>query len=280
MSTTARMLTVVTGADSKYARCLWQMLRSAERIGLEKRHRFVAFDLGIGASDLRRLGRRFPWCLLRAGGLDRLPAHASLESRTYAWKPLLMHRVAGEFGGCLLWLDSATLFQADFDEVLGALSLYGTYTLAGQSPLQERCNPEVWSSMEAPLEILDQPERVAGVVGIDYNHVGARRVLDLWAQTALDPKHWRPLSRRHNPEQAILSILLHTAVLKGGLSLNPGEVDIGSPTPVRFLSTRNKVPTWMPRMLDPLVRCYYAAYKAADQAMIRVRRFKSERAGG
>jgi hypothetical protein len=280
MSTTAQMLTVVTGADSRYARCLWQMLRSAERHRLEKRHRFVAFDLGLGESNRSVLERRFPWCLMRAAGPDRLPPHASIASRTYAWKPIVLHRAAGEFGGCLLWLDSATLFHGGLDEVLTVLGRFGTYTLSGQSQLQERCEPEVWSSMGAPLEILDRPERVAGVVGIDYDHQAGRRILDRWVEAALDPRHWRPISTRHMPEQAILSILLHTDALKGELALNPDEVDISSASPVRFISTRNKVPLWMPRILDPLVRGYYAAYKTADRPMIRLRRFKAERIDG
>lgn len=273
-------LTIVTGASAAYGRCLWQMLHSAVRRGLPGRHRFVAFDLGLAARQHTLLARDFPWCEWRRLDFASLPAHVAVSQRTYAWKPLALQVAATEFGGAVLWLDSATLFRSSLDPFLAELCRHPVYTLAGQSQLQARCDPEVWTAAGAPLEILDQPERAAGVIGFDTRQPVARRLLEAWRDLALDPRVWRPLSARHKPEQALLSILLLRAVRAGELTLNPGEIDIGCPAPVRWLSSRNKVPTWLPRWTDPGARLHYSLYKAVDRLVLRLRRFKSARVNG
>ncbi|HTZ21965.1 MAG TPA: hypothetical protein VMC06_13860 [Opitutaceae bacterium] len=280
MTTTAPQFTVVTGASAGYGRCLWQFLRSAERRRLPAGHRFIAYDLGLAPQQRAALGHRFPWCQWRELPFAALPAHVAPGQRTYAWKPLAVHATAREFGGLVLWLDSATLFRTSLDEPLAMVRRYGVYTLAGQTALQGRCDPEIWRAMSAPLEILHRPERAAGVIGLDYTQPVARDLLDQWCALALEPRFWRPLSARHRPEQALWSILIYQAAARGELELNPGEIDISSPDPVRWLSTRNKVPAWCPTLVDPLVCAYYASYKFADRLVLRGRRFWNQRVAG
>ena len=280
MTNASSGFTVVTGASVRYGRCLWQFLRSAERRCLPAGHRFVAYNLGLSPEQQAALGRRFPWCQWRELPFASLPAHVAPEQRTYAWKPLALHATAREFGGQLLWLDSATLFRGSLDDPLAAVRRYGVYTLAGQTALQGRCDPAIWRAMAAPLEILHLPERAAGVIGLDYGQPVARDLLDQWRTLALEPRHWRPLSGRHRPEQALLSLLIYQAVARGELELNPGEIDISSSNPVRWLSTRNKVPTWCPTLADPFVRAYYASTKLADRIALRGRQFWQRRVAG
>ena len=272
--------TVVTAADGPYHRCLWQMLRSAERQGLPAVHRFVAWDLGLTPQQREKIAGDFPWCQWRTLDFAALPPHVPPAARTYAWKPIVLHATAQEFGGQLLWLDSATLFRTSLAEPLAAVDRYGLYTLAGQTALQERCDPEIWREMAAPLEILHLPEHAAGVIGLDYDHPIARALLDQWRGLALEPRFWRPPSARHRPDQALWSILIYQAVTRGELELNPGEIDISSPHPVRWLSTRNKVPAGCPTYANPFIRAYYAGYKLADRLVLRGRRFWNKRVAG
>jgi hypothetical protein len=272
--------TVVTAADGPYHRCLWQMLRSAGRQGLPAAHWFVAWDLGLTSRQREKIAGDFPWCQWRTLDLAALPPHVPPAARTYAWKPIVLHATAQEFGGRLLWLDSATLFRTSLVEPLAAVDHYGVYTLAGQTALQGRCDPEIWREMAAPTELLHLPERAAGVIGLDYDQPFARALLDRWRGLALELRFWRPLSGRHRPEQALLSLLIYQAVARGELELNPGEIDISSPCPVRWLSTRNKVPAGCPTFADPLVRAYYASAKFADRLALRGRRFWEKRVAG
>jgi len=47
---------------------------------------------------------------------------------------------------------------------------------------------------------------------------------------------------------------------------------------VRWVSTRNVVPTWIPLTADPLVRSFYATYKHVDRMLLRVR-YRTSSAG-
>lgn len=276
---TAAGVTLVTGASAPYARTLWQFLRSAER-HLRPCPRLVVFDLGLEPAWRTRLARRFPSVLWREPAFAALPAHARPSARTYAWKPAVIHAAAAEFGGLVVWLDSATVCTGPIDALLAGIARDGVFTLAGQSALQDRCDPAVWSAFGAPLEHLDRPERPAGVIGFDLARPAARALLDDWRAAVDRPELWRPLDRRHRPEQALLSLLLYRYADAGRLTVGTEPIDISCAAPVRWLSTRNKVSNRVPVAADPLVRAGYAAAKAADRLALRAKDWWRRRAGG
>lgn len=276
----APTFTIVTGADARFERCLWQLLRSAQRLRLQARHAFVAYDLGLSQRGRGTIARLFPWCLIRRLDASSLPPHAAVSRATFAWKPLALHQAALEFGGLLLWIDSACILRSSLDAVALQVRRYGVYTLAGQSQLQEHCDPQVREAAGAPAEILHERERVGGVVGFDWGNPLAQQILAEWGAMAGDARFWRAASERHKPDQALLSILVLKEAQRGRLVLSPGEVDISSASPVRWLTTRNKVPRWMPLWADPLVRLYYSGYKWADRVLIRLKRWKARSVDG
>ncbi len=280
VTTSSDALAVVTAASALYGRTLWQFFRSAERHGVPARHPVLAFDLGLAPADRRRLERDFPW--VRWLDAPDLPPHAAVAARTYAWKPVVIAAAAHvqPAPARLLWLDSATLLQDTLDEVDAAIREYGVYTLAGQSALQDRCEPGIWSRLRAPLEILHRPERAAGVVGFDLRQPAAAALLAEWRGCADDPTCWHPLNARHRPEQALLSLLIYRAEREGRLRVNPGEIDISCAAPVRWLTTRNKVAPAVPTAADPAVRLAYAVAKRADRAALRLRAAKQRRVDG
>lgn len=268
-------LTVVSGASAGYFRCIDRFLASALRHRLPQRHRVIVYDLGLTAGQRRELERLHPWCEWRAFDYSRHPPHVRLEAGHYAWKPIIVADLLEELGNQVLWLDSATLLHANLDEVRAALTRHGTYTLAGQAPIGERCDPLTLAALSPPPEILDRPERVAGVVGFDARHPVAAGLARTWRQHALTksliaPR--QPRLRQHNPEQALLSILLLSAELRGELTLNAGEIDISSTRPARWLSSRHKVSDRLPRRADLPMRLASGFYKRLDRLYLRWRR--------
>jgi len=270
-------LTVVTGADQSFARCLYQFLLSAERRHLPRRHRFIAYDLGLEPATRLDLERRFTWCAFRPFDFTQYPAHVAVARRTYAWKPMIVAEVAEQSDGLVLWLDSATLFRGDLDEVIATLRHHGTYSLKGQSTLSERCDPRVLQALSVPAGDLRLPERVGGVLGVDPGHPGAHRLVTIWRAHALIERHILPRTPGHNADQSLLGILLYRLQRAGALVLNDDEIDISSRAPVRWMTSRNRVPTWLPRWADPFARAYFAIYKTLDRWNLSYRHWRGTR---
>lgn len=277
-------LTIVTAADQKYWRSLYQFLRSAARKGLPRQHQFVVYDLGLDAKTLATLQRRFTWAEFRRFSFERHPPHVALERKTYAWKPLVIAEAMEAFGGRVLWLDSATIFKTkDLDEVLAGLARDGVYVLKGDAALAKRCDPLTLAALEVPLEFLDKRERPAGVIGLDTARPAVRALINEWCAHALIEAHIYPRIPQlpwHNPEQALLSILLFKHEAAGEIGLSDGEIDICSHHPVRWMSSRNKVPVWMPTWADLLPRLYYFFYKTGDRIWLRLQHWNKTRLDG
>jgi hypothetical protein len=277
------MLSVVTAADHPYWRCLWQLLLSAERRGAHRHHRFVAYDLGLGEEPLAELVRRFSWCEFRPFDFAAHPPHVAMRHRNLAWKPCIIDALLDETGGAVLWLDSATILKTDLRAVERQIRAEGVLALRGQSPLGARSHPATLGALGAPLEILDRPERAAGAVGFDPAHAAARRIVRDWRRWALRPEVIAPADPYfpgHRYDQAIVSALLLMAEFRGEITLTGDEIDISSAAPMRWMSSRNKLPPSFPRRLDRLARLYYAAWKLGDRRLIALERWKRTRLWG
>jgi len=262
-------LTILTAADEAYWRCLWQFLRSARRMGIEGQARVVAYDLGLEAQTLARLKESFAWVEFRTFNFVQYPPHAALVSRTYAWKPMLVAQGAREYGGEILWLDCAALFQTrSLGDLRSSLARDGTYVLKGASALELRCNAFTLDALGVPDEDRKRVERPATIIGFDTRRVAVRELIAEWQAHSLVPERIAPRTAGHNPEQALLSILLFKYERAGGIGLSEGEIDISSASPVGWITTRNKVPNWVPVWADWAPRLYYFLYKRLDQAWL------------
>ncbi len=273
---------MLTAADRRYWRCLYQFLLGAERRKLHTAHGFVAYDLGLGAERRGLLEKRFAWCRFRPFDFAAYPPHIGRDLRDTAWKPMLIAQAMECDGGILLWLDSATVIKAPLDEVIGEIRRRGVYALKGQAALGRRCDRAVLDRLEFPLELRSLPEHVSGVLGLDTAKPAARRLVDAWRGLALVEEHLgrRRFDGSHMVDQALLSVALYRMQAAGEITLGYEEIDISSASPVRWMSSRNKVPEWLPRWLDPAARAYYATYKVLDRAWIRLERWYSRRVNG
>ena len=276
------MLTVVTAASETYRRSLYQFLRSIARRDDPARHRIVAWDLGLSAASRSEIERAFPWCVMRTFENAAWPAHAAADAGTYAWKPIAVAATAEEFGGLILWLDSATIMKGPFDPLISIIERIGTVSLQGQARLDERCEAAVLEALEVPPEAREKPERVAGVVGFDTERPEMMHLIGEWRRLALDAELIAPSHRtieRHMYDQALLGCLLLGAETRGEITLNTEDVDISSPNPMHWLTTRNKIPTDRPLWTLPLYGLWHDSYKTIDQALHRWHRRQAPTAG-
>uniref|UniRef100_UPI003BAC1791 glucosamine inositolphosphorylceramide transferase family protein n=1 Tax=Stappia sp. TaxID=1870903 RepID=UPI003BAC1791 len=270
-------LTVVTGADARFARTLYRFLASLERHRGDAVARVLVVDLGLAPGDRERIARRFPFAAIVPFPFHAHPPHVAVSSGTFAWKPLAILEAARRFGGKVFWFDSATLLHAGLDEPLSTLGRTGLYTLKGQSNLAQRCEPRVLGHLGVEPAFLDRQIRLGGLVGFDWDHPGAREVLEDWARLALDGEAFRPASTTHNADQSVLTVLLLRAEAAGKVELGDEDVDISSPRPIRWASTRNKIDARRPTWTDPLQGLWYRAYKAGDRINLRWQDFYRRR---
>jgi hypothetical protein len=280
---------IVTAADQRFWRSLYQFLRSAERQGLFDRYRVIAYDLGLSPDTRASLQRRFGLCEFRRFDFSAHPPHVAMARGTYAWKPVIVSDLAEEFGGAfILWFDSATILKSDLAEVLADIRRRGVHVLKGFDLLLESCNPLTLQALDAPLDYMYRRTRPAGYVGLDTSQNNARKLVRLWREHALIESHiaptgpvepW-PRNRWHRYDQSLLTILLNRMADAGEVDLTDDEMDMSSPHPVKWMTTRNKVWPFMPRWTDPLLNACWSVGKAVDIGYRRVARVYTTRLRG
>lgn len=279
----APLVTVLTGADQKFARTLWQFLKSAERAGLQHRHRWIAYDLGLSAGILKSLTARFAWCTFKPFDFALWPAHLQMRQQNYAWKPVLVAQEVLAGQGVVLWFDCATLFKGALDEAIQSVRRWGLWYLRGQTPLYRHADARALDAMQVPPEVRHLRECVSGALGFDASHSAARRIALEWQGFALQAAIIAPPGASlstHKYDQALLSGVLFKAVKAGEIPLSMAEIDISSTGPVRWMASRNKVAPWVPVWADLAVRAVYRATKALDRHWLRLSRGASTRLGG
>ena len=247
------------------------MLLSAER---HARHcTIVVFDLGLSQTDRYVLSRRFPLARVQRFDFRAYPAHVARVD-TCAWKPVVIDETIRRRGESVLWLDAATIIHGPLEEAFAAIARDGVLTLVGRSPVVRWCHPRTLDLMNVPEEDRQKSCRIGGVVGFDGDNAIVRSLVASWRDAALNPGILDPPGAHrgnHRWDQALLTNLLYAFEREHGLVLQDDEVDISSIHPVRWVSTRNVVPTWIPLTADPLVRAFYATYKHVDRMLLRVR---------
>ncbi len=242
----------------------------------------TAGDLGLSATTRARLAAEFPWCQWVEFEFSAHPPHvAQLEN--YAWKPLLIDQVFQAGESDVLWLDSASLIHGSLEPVRVQLASSGFYTLCNQATIRECTDARVLATLDVAPAAQDAAMLAGGVVGFSRTSAVAQAALGEWKKFALRPEAVAPpppRHRRHRFDQSLLSIILQRRALAGELQLTPQAIDVSAANPVRWVSSRNKIPASFPTWLDPLARAGYRARKAADRQVIRFRTFRNTRLAG
>ena len=273
---------VLSAADSRYFRSLWQFLLSAERPGLFRLCTWRIYDLGLQLQQLQRLRRRFQWCEFITFEFSRYPGHVALEAHSYAWKPIIIAENLLTAVTPVFWFDSATILHTRLETPLSIVLKNGIWALKSQSPLYRKCDPRVLASLNVPTTVLHLPERAAGALGFDPGHSASFQLAMDWKRHALVKEHILPENAAsfHKQDQAVFNCLLLKAVAEATLTLTDDEIDISSARPAKDVTTRNNVSPKVPVWADSLVRFSFAVYKKTDQLSYRWKQFSASRLGG
>jgi hypothetical protein len=274
-SESTAVTTIVTAADHRYARSLAQLLLSAGRHAPS--HDIVAFDLGLSPRDRRILAHRFSSVRVEPFDFAAHPQHVA-RLHTCAWKPILIDQTIRQRSGLVLWLDAATIIRAPLDAAFDLIARDGLLTLTGQSPVARWCHPRTLDLMQVPEADRRRRCRIGGVLGFAGDNALARDLVRRWREAALNPEILGPPGAHrgnHRWDQSLLTNLLYAFQRDYGLVLRDDEVDISSMRPVRWVATRNSVPSWIPLALDPAVRAFYAMYKSIDRVVLRLRQLST-----
>jgi hypothetical protein len=182
------MITLVTAANENYKNCLRQLLRSVKKRCDLAEVRVVIFDLGLLPDTRTKITEKYSWAQFRTFIYEKYPPHVVLENRNYAWKPLVVFETVQEFGGIILWMDSANILKGPLDPMMARIKQDGILCLKGQSPLAERCEPAVLDALNVSDKIRIQPERFAGLIGFNTDNPTVAALLEEWQALALQPE--------------------------------------------------------------------------------------------
>lgn len=270
----------VTAADQLYSRSVAQLLLSAERHGAHRTYRWITYDLGFAVDTRNRLEKRFPWCDWRRVPFEDLPPHYQPKLRAYAWKPWAIWQVVKNADTLVLSIDSAAVIKGDLSDIFDWTRKHGVYMTRGREIMRHRCEPVVMEALNYPRELDSLRERVANVVCFDPTNPLAKQIVQDWEKHSRTPDLLLPAEKTveiHMSDQALLNCLLLPHVASGEIKLPDADMDISAGNPIKMLSTRNKLPPWLPLWADPLGRAYYWTYKAIDQALWRYKDRKATR---
>jgi hypothetical protein len=273
---------VLSAADCRYFRSLWQFLLSAKRTGLFRACAWRIYDLGLHQRQLERLRRRFQWCEFIKFDFSQYPEHVDLASNSYAWKPIIIADNVTTAVAPVFWFDSATILHTKLECPLAIVAKNGIWALKSKSPLYAKCDPSVMDALEVPIVVRHLSERAAGALGFDPGHAAAVQLAVDWKHHALVREHIVPKNAAsfHKQDQAVFNCLLLKAAAEGTIILTDDEVDISSARPTKDITTRNVVDPSVPIWADPLVRLIFLAYKKADQLNHQWKQFSGGRLGG
>jgi hypothetical protein len=268
----------ISAASADYFRSLVQLASSLERTQPRGAIRCIAYDLGFEASQRRFFQRRFRGWDLRSFDFTRYPPHVRIRERlvnTNAWKPVIIHEVLASAQAPVLWLDSATVVLDSLLPVFLQVERTGLYTpFGGASSVAELTHPATLEALGTPEWVGAQRQRASGVFGASPQSAPVRELVTAWARACLDERIVVPPGadhRAHRFDQSVLNALLYPAATRDGLTLTDDEIDVSSARPTPLYRTRNKVRRWMPLAADPLLRAYFASYRAIDVALHRLR---------
>lgn len=271
-------LTLVSGADHKFFRSLWQFCKSVIRHRIHRDNRIILYDLGLLPRQRRLLDQTvspFAHFEVRAFPAEHYPAFVHVRAGTYAWKPVIVSNVLEEVKGPVLWLDSATIILNGLHPVAEALDRFGVYVpISGSGTLKKWIHPQTLAYLRVPPEFLHKRNRAGGVCGFHYRNPAVRQLVDQWRRLALIKECIAPEGatvKNHRFDQALLTILLYQYQDACGLWLTSDEVDISSVHPVSFLSVGNKISNRIPLYLDGPVRWYFMARRHLDILTLKIR---------
>ncbi len=262
---------ILTAADHRYFRTVWQLLKSFERHRPSVPIDWILHDLGLHQEDLNELKASFPWCTIKTFDYAAYPKHVRLENGNYAWKPIIIAAELSKTDVPLLWFDAGTVLSRHWSQAIDLTLEKGFWILRSQTPLHLKCENRVLTELSVPIEAWHMPEYAAGALGIDPHNSALRQIIEQWKDQALIEARIQPGGSvvDHKHDQALLNCLIYKAAFAGEIELPCEEIDISSSQPTSLISTRNFVANSVSFKLDFLVRGWFRIAKLADRQYLK-----------
>lgn len=210
------MLTLVTGADTKYFKFLKQLLNNVIKISNSKNIniRIIVYDLGMNKNELEEI-QNFSYVTLERFNFDKYPEHVSLEKYngfncSYAWKPIIIHEVCEKYGGLVHWMDTRSLYY-DFNNMINILKNDFIYTPTSSGNVKKWTYPTTLEYMNG-YKYIDCECRAGGIFGINYDIEWCKMFVEEWKNLALVKECICPENSNrdnHRQDQAVLTILFY-----------------------------------------------------------------------
>jgi hypothetical protein len=210
------MLTLVTGADTKYFKFLKQLLNNVIKISNSKNIniRIIVYDLGMNKNELEEI-QKFSYVTLERFNFDKYPEHVSLEKYngfncSYAWKPIIIHEVCEKYGGLVHWMDTRSLYF-DFNNMINILKNDFIYTPTSSGNVKKWTYPTTLEYMNG-YKYIDRECRAGGIFGINYDIDWCKEFVEEWKNLALVKECICPENSNrdnHRQDQAVLTILFY-----------------------------------------------------------------------
>jgi len=210
------MLTLVTGADTKYFKFLKQLLNNVIKISNSKNIniRIIVYDLGMNKNEIDEI-KKFSYVTLESFNFDKYPEHVSLEKYngfncSYAWKPIIIHEVCEKYGGLVHWMDTRSLYF-DFNNMINILKNDFIYTPTSSGNVKKWTYPTTLEYMNG-YKYIDRECRAGGIFGINYDIEWCKMFVEEWKNLALVKECICPENSNrdnHRQDQAVLTILFY-----------------------------------------------------------------------
>lgn len=210
------ILTLVTGADSRYFNYLIRVINNAKKIGDDKniQIRIIVYNLGLTDSEIDTV-RAHQFVTLEYFDFNKYPEHVSLKKYhsfncTYAWKPIIIHEVCEKYGGLVYWMDTRSLYS-DFSNLIKILQYNHIYTPKSGGTITMWTHPLCIKYMDGYKYINCSP-RCAGIFGVNYDTDWVKDLVREWKDLALIKECICPTGSHrgnHRQDQAVLNILYY-----------------------------------------------------------------------
>jgi len=230
--------TIVSGASSNHFRCLKNLLFTLSIF--EPGTRTIIYDLGLSLEEKRELEGQN--CELREFPYVDYPPHIKVHpvesgyeqgkrSGCYGWKPIIIKRIMGEFGGSVLWLDAGNLIHCRLDRIRKVLTANGLYSPTCIGSIKEWTHPTTLEYLKVTDDVYDKPNRHAAIIGLSCVRPEIIALVERWEQSALDPSCIGPPGatvKNHRYDQAVFSILVYQLQVRRPRVLVDERLDVST----------------------------------------------------
>jgi len=271
---------IVTAADRKYFRCMYQLILSYLHQKEYRNSNLILYNLGLDESQIDLLRKDFlskqPQITLIKFDFGEYPAFVGDELKIYAWKPQIILEVLDKEKGNILWLDSANIILKPLTRIWQELTTHHVYApVSGSGGLSEWTFDKTLEYLNVPASWHTYRNRAGNLCGFGHGNETMKRLVEDWARLCLEYECIQPEGANranHRWDQSILSILLYKAQQNDGLHLTCDEVNISSARPISEISVRNILAPNTPLFYGKATIGYFRVLRLAD---ILINRLKS-----